>query len=220
MSNPKDILEQALEKHPLNADLLNELIRSYLTDDSFDDVLRVLSAQNSTALKHSQNIDYAFVAGFAGDTDASLTRAKLAACQSAYSSAAWNNIAVSLIERRKHVTGIGSMRFSRSLDVTNWIVAHNLGFVHLKMGLYASAVIFLTAAYRYGGAQNAATVLLLSMCVSELGNLSLAKKLLLNAGRVVKQSDVPVVVFLIPALIEVGEYATAIELYQRFADMV
>lgn len=81
--------------------------------------------------------------------------------------------------------------------------------MHLRMGLYASATVYLSAAHRFGGSQNAATLLLLSIAIHYLGNESQAKLLARSATVLLKHDQPMVFLYLIPQLLLLGNLSGA-----------
>jgi Bardet-Biedl syndrome 4 protein len=79
------------------------------------------------------------------DTDMALLKYRVAAVQTPYNAQLWSNIGMCFFSKKKLVAAIACLKRALYLDPFEWIVAYNLGLLHLNTGQYASAFHYLSA---------------------------------------------------------------------------
>ena len=81
-----------------------------------------------------------------GEYDVALTKYRVAAAAAPHSAQLWNNVGMAFFGKRKFVAALACLKRAHYLDSLEWIIAYNLGLVHLHTGQFASAFHFLSAA--------------------------------------------------------------------------
>jgi len=77
--------------------------------------------------------------------DVALVKYRVAAVQTPNSAQLWNNIGMCFFGKQKYVAAIACLKRALYLDPFEWIVAYNLGLVHLNTAQYASAFHYFSA---------------------------------------------------------------------------
>jgi Bardet-Biedl syndrome 4 protein len=80
------------------------------------------------------------------DADVALIKYRVAAVQTPNSPQLWNNIGMAFFSKQKYVAAVSCLKRALYLDPFEWIIAFNLGLVHLHTEQWASAFHYLTAA--------------------------------------------------------------------------
>lgn len=71
--------------------------------------------------------------------DVALVKYRVAAVHTPNSAQLWNNIGMCFFGKQKYVAGIACLKRAIYFDPFEWIIAYNLGLIHLHTGQYASA---------------------------------------------------------------------------------
>lgn len=79
------------------------------------------------------------------DMDAALIKYRVAAVKTPNSAQLWNNVGMCFFGKRKYIASIACLKRALYLDPFEWIIAYNLGLVHLTTGQCASAFHFFSA---------------------------------------------------------------------------
>jgi len=79
------------------------------------------------------------------DMDVALVKYRVAAVQTPNSAQLWNNIGMCFFGKGRYVAAIACLKRALYLDPFEWIVAYNLGLVHLNTAQYASAFHYFSA---------------------------------------------------------------------------
>jgi len=79
------------------------------------------------------------------DMDVALVKYRVAAVQTPNSAQLWNNIGMCFFGKQRYVAAIACLKRALYLDPFEWIVAYNLGLVHLNTAQYASAFHYFSA---------------------------------------------------------------------------
>lgn len=142
-----DVYVEALEHSPESAELLSTLGLMYLR---VGDGLRAFECLGNS-LAHDPRSSRAILAAGSiiqdkGDFDVALVKYRVAALQTPNSAQLWNNVGMCFFGKGKHVAAIACLKRALYLDPFEWIVALNLGILHLHTEQFASAFHFLTAA--------------------------------------------------------------------------
>eukprot|EP00043_Microstomoeca_roanoka_P003463 m.43974 g.43974 ORF g.43974 m.43974 type:complete len:478 (-) comp12071_c0_seq2:93-1526(-) len=80
------------------------------------------------------------------DYDVALVKYRISAVLTPESAELWNNIGMCFFGKQKHVAAIACLKRAAYLAPFEWMVAFNLGLVHLTVGQNASAFHFFSAA--------------------------------------------------------------------------
>lgn len=79
------------------------------------------------------------------EMDVALSKYRIAAVHTPNSAQLWNNIGMCFFGKQNHVAAIACLKRALYLAPFEWIIAYNLGLVHLNTGQYASAFHFFSA---------------------------------------------------------------------------
>ena len=77
--------------------------------------------------------------------DGALIKYRVAAVKTPNSAQLWNNVGMCFFGKRKYIASIACLKRALYLDPFEWIVAYNLGLVHLTTGQCASAFHFFSS---------------------------------------------------------------------------
>ena len=142
-----DVYVEALEFTPESAELLATLGLLYLR---VGDGLRAFECLGNSLAQDARSPRAILAAGSIiqdkGDFDVALVKYRVAALQTPNSAQLWNNVGMCFFGKGKHVAAIACLKRALYLDPFEWIVAFNLGLLHLHTEQFASAFHFLTAA--------------------------------------------------------------------------
>ncbi len=79
------------------------------------------------------------------DVDVALVKYRVAAQKTPDSPQLWNNVGMCFFGKKRYIASIACLKRALYLDPFEWIVAYNLGLVHLCTGQHASAFHFFSA---------------------------------------------------------------------------
>lgn len=79
------------------------------------------------------------------DMDVALNKYRVAAVQTPNSAQLWNNIGMCFFGKQNHVAAISCLKRALYLAPFEWIIAYNLGLVHLNTSQFASAFHYFSA---------------------------------------------------------------------------
>ncbi|KAL0486219.1 Bardet-Biedl syndrome 4 protein [Acrasis kona] len=149
-----DIYIEALDYSPENSELLTTVGLLYLrVGDNFkafeylgnslthdpknpkippDLIIQTILATGSIIQDHSEN-------------DVALSKYRIAAVHTPNSAQLWNNIGMCFFGKVNYVAAIACLKRALYLAPFEWIIAYNLGLVHLNTGQYASAFHYFSA---------------------------------------------------------------------------
>jgi len=136
---------EALEHTPENSELLTFIGLLYLrTGDSYK-AFEYLGNSLTHDPKNSKTIlATGSVIQDHGDTDVALSKYRIAAVQTPNSAALWNNIGMAFFSKQKYIAAIACLKRALYLEPFEWIIAYNLGIVHLRTEQYASSYHYLS----------------------------------------------------------------------------
>ncbi|CEL97655.1 unnamed protein product [Vitrella brassicaformis CCMP3155] len=141
-----DVYSEALEFNPDSADLLAVLGIYYLrlgdTAKAFEHLGNALTIDPR---KEKAILAAGSIIQDHGDTDVALRKYRVAAQQTPHSAQLWSNVGMCFFHKEKFVAAAACLKRALYLDPFEWIIAHNLGLVHLRTGQYASAFHYLSA---------------------------------------------------------------------------
>eukprot|EP00878_Enallax_costatus_P022358 GHUV01023715.1.p2 GENE.GHUV01023715.1~~GHUV01023715.1.p2 ORF type:complete len:149 (-),score=36.85 GHUV01023715.1:1958-2404(-) len=80
------------------------------------------------------------------DMDVALVKYRVAAATCPNSPQLWNNIGMCFFGKQKYIAAIASLKRALYLGPFEWLIAYNLGLVHLATGQAASAFHYLSTA--------------------------------------------------------------------------
>jgi Bardet-Biedl syndrome 4 protein len=142
-----DAYLEALEYTPESPELLTRAGLLYLRMSDSHKAFEFLG----NALTHDPRNSRAILAAGSiiqdhADHDVALVKYRVAAVQAPNSAQLWNNVGMAFFGKQKHVAAIACLKRALYLDPFEWIVAYNLGLVHLHTEQWASSFHYLTAA--------------------------------------------------------------------------
>ncbi len=79
------------------------------------------------------------------EMDVALTKYRIAAVYTPNSAQLWNNIGMCFFGKKNYIAAIACLKRALYLAPFEWIIAYNLGLVHLNTGQYASAFHYFSA---------------------------------------------------------------------------
>lgn len=141
-----DVFLEALQHFPDNAEILTQLGLWYLRLGEHHRAFDYLG----NALTHDpRNPKTLLAAGSIiqdhSDLDTAVSKYRVAAARSPSSAQLWNNIGMCLFGKGKHVAAMSCLKRALALSPFEWIIAYNLGLVHLHAQLFASAFHYMSA---------------------------------------------------------------------------
>lgn len=141
-----DTYLEALEYSPESAELLTTVGLLYLRMGENYKAFEFLGNSLTHEPKNAKTI---LAAGSIiqdhNDADVALVKYRVAALQTPNSAQLWNNIGMCFFGKQKYVAAIACLKRALYLDPFEWIVAYNLGLVHLNTGQHASAFHYFSA---------------------------------------------------------------------------
>lgn len=79
------------------------------------------------------------------EMEVALSKYRIAAVQTPNSPQLWNNIGMCFLSLQNYVAAIACLKRALYFSPFEWIIAYNLGLVHLNAGHYASAFHYLSS---------------------------------------------------------------------------
>ena len=141
------VYQDALDFSPENPDLLTTIGLAYLR---LDDHQRAFDYLGNALTHDPRNVKAILAVGSIiqdnRDMDVALHKYRVAAAQTPDSPQLWNNVGMALFGKGKNIAAISCLKKAHYLDPFEWIVAFNLGLVHLHTKQHASAFHFFNAA--------------------------------------------------------------------------
>ncbi|KAJ8601425.1 hypothetical protein CTAYLR_005942 [Chrysophaeum taylorii] len=141
------VYQDALDFSPENPELLCMVGLTYLR---LDDHQRAFDYLGNALAFDPKNAKAILAAGSIiqdnGEMDVALHKYRVAAAtQAPHSPQLWNNIGMALFGKGKRVAAVSCLKRALYLDPFEWIIAYNLGLVHLHTAQFASAFHHLSA---------------------------------------------------------------------------
>lgn len=150
MENQKAALEvyaDALEHSPDNAELLTTVGLLHLRMGESIKAFDYLGNSLTHNPKNAKTImAAASIMQDNNDHDVALVKYRVAAIETPNSAQLWNNIGMAFFAKKKYIAAIACLKRAAYLDPFEWIIAFNLGLLHLTMEQYASAFHHFSAA--------------------------------------------------------------------------
>lgn len=141
-----DVYIEALEYSPDNAELLTTVGLLYLR---LGENYKAFEYLGNSLTHDPRNPKTILAAGSIiqdhNDMDVALVKYRIAAVQTPNSAQLWNNVGMCFFGKQKYVAAIACLKRALYLDPFEWIVAYNLGLVHLNTGQFASAFHYFSA---------------------------------------------------------------------------
>ena len=138
-----DVYHEALEFSPENSEILTTLGILYLR---VGDSMRAFDHLGNSLTHNPRNPKTILAAGSIiqdhQDMDVALVKYRVAAVHTPNSAQLWNNVGMCFFGKQRYVAAIACLRRALYLDPFEWIIAYNLGLVHLHTGQYASSFHF------------------------------------------------------------------------------
>eukprot|EP00921_Rhytidocystis_pertsovi_P022628 GHVQ01036124.1.p1 GENE.GHVQ01036124.1~~GHVQ01036124.1.p1 ORF type:complete len:465 (-),score=67.95 GHVQ01036124.1:370-1764(-) len=145
-----DTYTEALEFSLDNAQILTELGVTYLR---MGDTLRAFASLGSALTADPRNAKAILAAASIiqdhDDMDVALVKYRVAATQMDNSGELWNNIGMCFFGKHKNIAAVACLQRALYLQPFEWMIAYNLGLVHLHSGQYASAFRYLSASINF-----------------------------------------------------------------------
>ena len=140
------VYQDALDYSPENPELLTTIGLIYLR---LNDNQRAFDYLGNSLTQDPRNAKAILAAGSIiqdhSDMDVALVKYRVAAVQTPNSAQLWNNIGMCFFGKAKYVAAVACLKRALYLDPFEWIIAYNLGLVHLNTGQNASAFHFFSA---------------------------------------------------------------------------
>jgi len=141
-----EVYQEAVEFSPDNPELLTTLGLLYLR---IDDNLKAFDCLGNSLTHDPRNPKTILAAGSViqdnSDMDVALVKYRVAAVQTPNSAQLWNNVGMCFFGKQRFVAAIACLKRALYLEPFEWIIAHNLGLVHLCTQQYASAFHYFSA---------------------------------------------------------------------------
>eukprot|EP00698_Gefionella_okellyi_P010321 TRINITY_DN2671_c0_g1_i1.p2 TRINITY_DN2671_c0_g1~~TRINITY_DN2671_c0_g1_i1.p2 ORF type:complete len:417 (+),score=95.43 TRINITY_DN2671_c0_g1_i1:86-1336(+) len=141
-----DVYKEALEYSPESPELLTTLGLLYLR---LGENFLAFDFLGNSLTHDPRNAKTILAAGSIiqdhNDMDVALVKYRIAAVQTPNSAQLWNNIGMCFFGKQRHIAAIACLKRAMFLAPFEWIIAYNLGLVHLNTRQYASAFHFLSA---------------------------------------------------------------------------
>lgn len=140
------VYQDALDYSPENPELLTTIGLIYLR---LNDNQRAFDYLGNSLTHDPRNAKAILAAGSIiqdnQDMDVALVKYRIAAVNTPNSAQLWNNIGMCFFGKAKYVAAVACLKRALYLDPFEWIIAYNLGLVHLNTGQNASAFHFFSA---------------------------------------------------------------------------
>jgi Bardet-Biedl syndrome 4 protein len=141
-----DVYLEALDYSPDNAELLTTVGLLYLR---LSENFKAFEFLGNSLTHDPRNPKTILAAGSIiqdhNEMDVALMKYRIAAVQTPNSAQLWNNIGMCFFGKQKYIAAIACLKRALYLDPFEWIIAYNLGLVHLNTGQNASAFHYLSA---------------------------------------------------------------------------
>eukprot|EP00878_Enallax_costatus_P021778 GHUV01023071.1.p1 GENE.GHUV01023071.1~~GHUV01023071.1.p1 ORF type:complete len:412 (+),score=86.66 GHUV01023071.1:96-1331(+) len=138
---------EALEHSPENPDILTTLGVTFLR---LGDNQRAFDHLGTSLMHDPRNPRTILAAGSIiqdhQDMDVALVKYRVAAATCPNSPQLWNNIGMCFFGKQKYIAAIACLKRALYLGPFEWLIAYNLGLVHLATGQAASAFHYLSTA--------------------------------------------------------------------------
>ncbi|KAF8570007.1 hypothetical protein P879_02152 [Paragonimus westermani] len=142
-----EVLRQAIRSNPDNPELLANLGLLYLKLGEEAKAFEQLGSALAFQPNHfSALIAVSTILLAHKDPDGALSKYRIAVKLAPESAILWNNIGLTLLEKRKTVAAISCLKRASYLMPLHWRVAANLGVVYLQTGQFVSAHHYLNSA--------------------------------------------------------------------------
>eukprot|EP01112_Ceratiomyxa_fruticulosa_P004571 TRINITY_DN1510_c0_g1_i3.p1 TRINITY_DN1510_c0_g1~~TRINITY_DN1510_c0_g1_i3.p1 ORF type:complete len:446 (-),score=106.20 TRINITY_DN1510_c0_g1_i3:95-1432(-) len=142
-----DVYTEALEFSPENPEILTTLGLLYLR---IGGTYKAFDLFGTSLTQNPRNPKTILAAGSIiqdhSEVEVALIKYRIAAVQTPNSPQLWNNVGMCFFGKQKYVAAIASLKRAQYLAPFEWIIAYNLGLVHLHTSQYASAFHFFSAA--------------------------------------------------------------------------
>lgn len=141
-----EVYQEAVEFSPDNPELLTTLGLLYLR---LDQNLKAFDCLGNSLTHDPKNHKTILAAGSViqdnSDMDVALVKYRVAAVQTPNSAQLWNNVGMCFFGKQRYVAAISCLKRALYLEPFEWIIAYNLGLVHLCTEQYASSFHYLSA---------------------------------------------------------------------------
>eukprot|EP01116_Phalansterium_solitarium_P011700 TRINITY_DN2746_c0_g1_i5.p1 TRINITY_DN2746_c0_g1~~TRINITY_DN2746_c0_g1_i5.p1 ORF type:complete len:532 (-),score=230.39 TRINITY_DN2746_c0_g1_i5:973-2568(-) len=173
-----DTLLEGLEFSPDSPSMLTTLgllhLRHGDTLKALDFFSTALSATTSAAVDPRTTLAAGAIVQEHGETEAALDKYRQALLDSPHAAPVWNNVAMCYFAKRKYVACIAALKKAYGLAPFEWMIAFNLGLVHLLTAQLASAFLYFSASISLKP-DFASTYMYLAICLNRLDDFENAR---------------------------------------------
>ena len=142
-----DVYTEALEFSPENSEILTTVGLLYIRMGQNNQAFQYLGTSLTADPKNPKTIlATGSIIQDKADHDAALLKYRIGSVHNPDSSELWNNIGMCFFGKAKYVAAIACLKRALYLDPFQWIVAFNLGLVHLNTQQYASSYHYFSVA--------------------------------------------------------------------------
>ena len=142
-----DVYVEALEHSPDNSEILTTVGLLYIRMGENNEAFKFLGTSLTADPRNPKTIlATGSIIQDKSDHDAALLKYRIGSVYNPDSSELWNNIGMCFFGKAKYVASIACLKRALYLDPFQWIVAFNLGLVHLNTQQYASAYHYFSVA--------------------------------------------------------------------------
>eukprot|EP01006_Ploeotia_vitrea_P011736 TRINITY_DN31181_c0_g1_i1.p1 TRINITY_DN31181_c0_g1~~TRINITY_DN31181_c0_g1_i1.p1 ORF type:complete len:493 (-),score=270.15 TRINITY_DN31181_c0_g1_i1:37-1356(-) len=167
-----NVYQEALVYSPENPDILVTIGLLYLR---LGDNFKAFDFLGNALTHNPKNVKSILAAGSIiqdhNDMDVALVKYRVAAVINPDSPQLWNNIGMCFFGKKRYVAAVSCLKRALYLDPFEWIIAYNLGLVHLNTGQFASAFHYLSASINLKSDFPSA-YMYLAVCLSRLGDFN------------------------------------------------
>eukprot|EP00761_Pharyngomonas_kirbyi_P009489 gb/GECH01009505.1/.p1 GENE.gb/GECH01009505.1/~~gb/GECH01009505.1/.p1 ORF type:complete len:424 (+),score=102.03 gb/GECH01009505.1/:1-1272(+) len=141
-----DCYLEALDYSPENSDILTTLGLLYLRKGDNNKAFEYLGTSLTYDPKNPKTIlASGSILQDHNEMEVALTKYRVAAVSTPNSAQLWNNIGMCFFGQKKYVAAISCLKRALYLTPFEWIIAYNLGLVHLNTQQFATAFHYLSA---------------------------------------------------------------------------
>lgn len=148
------------------------------------------------------------------DYDVALVKYRVAAAQTPESAELWNNVGMCFFGNKKYIAAVACLKHAAYLAPFEWMVAFNLGLVHLTVGQLASAFHFFTSAVNLKS-DFGPSFGLLAVTLHKLGDYINAIAAFEKSLQLAPEDPITLLNYII-MLLDAGEKDQTSELWNRF----
>ena len=165
-----DVYLEALESSPESPELLTTIGLLYLRMNQQQHAFHYLGTSLTVDQKNMKTLlATGSIIQDRGDHDAALLKYRVISAQNPNSAPLWNNIGMCFFGKGKNVAAISCLKRAQYLDPFEYIIAYNLGIVHINTQQFASAFHYFSSAVTLNP-KFAFSYMYLGLSLSKLGD--------------------------------------------------